>query len=397
MANILGVNTGNKTWSEATDAISSFYNDEQSHLLVTPNPEIILTAINDEELFYILNKADLSLADGFGLKIAALLSGQQLHRVTGADLLPHLLSEAESNQRKIVIINRQDGLSSAEDIYRAITKKYPHLKAKVLDSNQTEKPSREEIEIIRKFQPALAICLLGSPYQEKYIYHLSVALNKISLLTGLGGAFDFITGKIKRATTPWRRLGLEWLWRLIQQPSRWRRIWQATAVFTTKVLHWIFILPNLYRPNVAIILFRKNGAEREVLIVERQGETGHWQLPQGGLDGLDIEASGLKELEEETGVTNVRVNAIYKNLYKYSFNKELGKYFNPNSKRHFGYKGQRQSLLIAEFLGKDEEIKINHWDHQAWRWVAESRLIESIHTCRREACKIYIQKLIEMK
>ncbi|PKM88979.1 hypothetical protein CVU83_00865 [Candidatus Falkowbacteria bacterium HGW-Falkowbacteria-2] len=393
MANILGVNTGEKTWSEAISAISSFYIDGQSHLLVTPNPEIILKALHDEELFYTLNSADLSLADGFGLKVAAMLSGQKIHRVTGADLLPYLLHEAESNNRKVLIINRRDGLSSADDIHQSLSQQYPQLQVKVIDSDRIETPSDEQVRIIKDFQPMLAICLFGSPYQEKYINNLKIALGHLPIATGLGGAFDFITGKIKRASPVWRKLGLEWLWRLIQQPSRWRRIWRATVVFTFRAIQWLYIMPNFYRPNVAVIMFRKNSKGREILIVERQGEAGHWQLPQGGLDGLSILDSGLKELREETGATSVSVVDTYKDLFKYEFDKELGKYSNPNNKRHFGYKGQKQSLLIVEFLGNDDEIKINHWDHQAWRWVPETKLIKSLHSCRREAAKIYLNKL----
>jgi len=389
MALILGINTGEISWSELKSRLASFYNDRLPHQLVTPNPEIILKAQKDEELFYILNRADLSLADGFGLKIAAKISGQKLYRCTGADLLPHLLKEAEG-KRRVSIINRNDGLSSNQDLQKYLQTNYPRLEYQILDSAKKTSPSEEDVARIQGFNPNLAICLFGAPEQEKYLFHLQEKLAQISLSAGLGGAFDFLTGKLQRAPQLWRNLGLEWLWRFIQQPWRWQRIWRATVVFSRKVLYWRFIMPHLYRPNVAVLMYKSGKTGREIFIVERQDRKNHWQLPQGGLDGEDITAAGSKELREESGAQNFKIIKAYNNLYRYQFNKETGKYL---LQRHFGYRGQKQSLLIVEFQGEDTELKINYWDHRAWRWVKEEDLITQVHPCRQPAAKIYLEKL----
>ncbi len=393
MANILGINTGQTNQAEMQRMLNIFLHDGSSHQLVTPNPEIILNAQKDEELFYILNRADLSLADGFGLKIAALISGQKLYRHTGADLLPQLLQLADKEKLGVVIVNRRDGLSKNSDIESYLNAKYPQLNYLVIDSVQQAKPNTADIEKIKTFHPKLALCLLGSPTQEKYLFHLQKSINPLAISVGLGGAFDFLTGKLQRAPRWWRNLGLEWLWRLIQQPWRWRRIWRATAVFMFKVLYWRLIMPHLYRPNVAVLLYRRTHQGKEIFIVERQDQKNHWQIPQGGLDGQDVIAAGKKELEEESGVKNFQVVASYKNLYRYEFNKETGKYLYDGKQRHFGYKGQQQSLLITEFTGKDEEISIKYWDHQAWLWVKEADFINKLHPSRQAAGKIYLQKL----
>lgn len=396
MATILGINTGQVGWTEARGAISAFFKDGRSHYLVTPNPEIILKAQQDEELFYILNQADLSLADGFGLKIAAALSGQKLSRITGADLAPYLLRDAAANQRRLLIIIWNKGLSSQEDLAVFLKNNYPLLSFQIINSPRQAAPSSTELEKINAFRPDLVLCLLGSPEQEKYIFYLGRHLACLSLAAGLGGALDFLTGKIKRAPKFWRQLGLEWLWRLIQQPWRWRRIWRATAVFMSKVLFWLVIMPCRYRPNVAILMYKETEQGRKIFIVKRQGQPEHWQLPQGGTDGLDLVSAGTKELKEESGAQNFKVMASYKNLYCYTFDKETGKYKNPQNKRHFGYKGQRQSLLIVEFTGTDAELRINYWDHDAWRWVPERELIDTLHDYRKEAGQIYLQKLLNL-
>jgi len=393
MANILGIKTGEMSIKNIQEKITHFYQATKSHQIVTPNPEIILKSQKDEELFYILNKADLSLADGFGLKLAALITRQTLHRYTGADLLPFLLQEASDNKRKIVIINNEKGLSSQTEINDYLFKKYPNIDFLILDLNKKNEIEEETILKIKAFSPELAICLFGAPYQEKFIFHLQKRMPEIKIGIGLGGAFDFLTKKIKRAPRYWRYLGLEWLWRLIQQPHRIIRIWRAIVVFSYKFIYWAFILPNMYRANVAILIYRKIGKNKEVLLVERQDQTNHWQIPQGGKGNLNIVEAGLKELREETGITSFKVKGVYKNLYRYAFDEELGKYKNSTNEKHLGYKGQRQSLLIVEFTGKDEEIKINHWDHSNWRWVNERDLINIIYPTRKKSAAIYLNNL----
>lgn len=393
MANILGVNTGEFNLTEIKNIISSFYNDNSSHLIVTPNPEIILSAQKDEELFYLLNKADLSLADGFGLKIGAWLSGQKLKRVTGADLLPYLLQEAEKEKRKVLIINRQGGLSSDELIVNTLKREYPNLDYLIINSPLEVKVNPQLLEQIKKFQADLAICLFGSPTQEKYLHNLQKVLTNLSIAVGLGGAFDFLSGQVTRAPLSLRRLGLEWLWRLIQQPSRLPRMWRATVVFTSKLLYWRLIMPLLYRPNVAVLMYKNTPVGRAIFIVERQGEPNHWQLPQGGLDGESLITAGSRELREESGAINFKVINTYRNLHRYEFNKEGVAYSLSRSNRHFGYRGQKQSLLIAKFTGDDSEIKINYWDHQAWDWVLEKDFINKLHPCRQKSGKIYLEKL----
>lgn len=394
MANILGINTGKNNKSEILKLINTFYNDKKTHLIVTPNPEIILKAGKDEELFYILNHANISLADGFGLKIAAFLSGQNINRFTGADLLPELLVEANCHQKKVLIINHQRGLSTNQEIEEYLNKKYPHIKALIIDSIPKEKPEKKDLDKIKEFSPQLAINLFGSPYQEKYLHSLQNENKEISIAVGLGGAFDFLTNKTKRAPKFLQQLGLEWLWRLLMQPlKRAPRIWTATAVFMYKLIIWLYILPHCYRPNVAILMFRKKENEKEIFIVERSENPGHWQIPQGGLDGESIIKGGSRELREEAGSNNFKVIASYKNLYCYRFPQELGKYNNLDNAKHVGYKGQKQSLLITEFFGEDSELAINYWDHLNWSWVKEKDFIDTIHPSRQAAGKIYLEKL----
>ena len=400
MVNILGINISNYSKKEILAKIEDFLSSKDQHYIVTPNPEIILAATkkpSDEELFHILNQADLAIADGVGLKFAGWLRGQNLHRLTGADLVLDIFHLAEKSNWKILIVNWKNGLSKRGDIEKALHTKYPRLNFLVVDVPRDYLITDDNTEV-KEYFPQIMLATLGAPYQEKFIFHNLKALPSVKLGIGIGGALDFLTGKIKRAPQVVRTVGFEWLWRLFKQPKkRLGRIYNATWVFATKTFRWRFLEPLTYRPNVACFLYRRLGGENQVLIVERTDEPGHFQLPQGGTDHLDLKTAALKELEEELNApTDVfKVKGVYKNLYKYHFNKELGKYKNEDQ-RHLGYKGQKQSLVIVEFLGDDSDLQTNFWDHRGHKWVAVANLINEVHKLRSEATKIYVEKFKEL-
>lgn len=400
MAFILGIKLNEFKVQELFQELEIFLNSDKSYYLVTPNPEIILTAHKDEELFYILNKADLALADGFGLRLAGFLQGIKIPRISGSDLTIKLLERAEKLGEKVFIANWHDGLSKKDDLEIVLKEKYPELIFLVLDLERNVILSSENLEIINNFVPKIMFSTFGSPYQEKFIFHNYKKIPSLRLSLPIGGSFDFITKKLKRAPLFLRKLGLEWLWRLILQPKRWRRIYRAVFVFSFKILS-AYLKHYFYRSNVACLLYKKGGGrdnnEKLILIVEREDEPGHWQIPQGGTDGESLVISGRRELNEELNTDNFEIKATYKNLFKYNFpatNIE-GERLKFNYK--FEYKGQKQGLLIAEFGGKDEEIKINHWEHLNFKWVKESEFLNSINEKRRESGKIFLEKLGDIK
>lgn len=410
MANILGIKLSELSPSGTLEKIQKFLKDGEQHYIVTPNPEIILSSHKDEEFFYILNRADLSLADGFGLKIAGRIFGVKIPRITGSDLTFKLLDIAAEQGIKIMVLNWSGGLSSQAEIEAALKEKYPRLAFLVLDVAREKFLKPETIAIINAAAPRIMFSALGFPYQEKVIYHNLEKLPTVKLALGIGGTFDYLTKKIKRPPQSFRWLGLEWFWRLLNifrfqnKARRLKRIFNATVVFFAKVLKARFINPWLYRPNVACLLYRKNNGHLEIFIVERTDQPGHWQLPQGGTDGQKLEISGARELREESGNNKFITKATFKNLYRYRFAPGPGQlsYRGLNAdnklpvyesrKYKYDYQGQKQGLYIAEFSGSDEDIKINFWDHRAWKWVDAARLIDEVHPNRQASTKIFLEK-----
>lgn len=374
---ILGIEISLLSKNDILNKINEFLANNENKgakYITTPNPEIILKANQDEEFFYILNKSDLSIPDGIGLKFAGFLIAKNIKRFTGADLTLDILKKAENKGEKVGILNLYNGLSSSNDIKNALSKKYPRLEFFVSDYK-----NELNADIIR-FKPDILFVNLGAVKQEKFIYHNRDKFDNLKFAIGVGGAFDFLTGKIKRAPSLMRLCGLEWLWRLIKQPKkRIKRIWNAVFVFSFKILKWRFIHPFIYRNNVICFLFRKTNDKYEILLVKRVDEEKHWQLPQGGRDGESLSIAGARELEEELNCSKFKEIATFKNIHKYLIkNKNI---------KHSGYKGQKQGVFFAQFTGQNSDIKINFWDHNEWKWVDINHFIGNVHNVRRESAK----------
>jgi len=239
--NILGVNISLNNKKLVLEKIINFLNSDKQHFIVTPNPEIILYARNNSEYKNILNKADLGVADGFGVKLAGLTFKKNIPRITGADLLIDILKIAENNNHKVLILNWKKSLSSCKKIENTIIKKFPKLIFKIIESDRGAGVGMANK--INDFSPRIALITLGAPYQEEFIYNNLKSFPSVKLAIGIGGAFDFFTGHIKRAPKLIRYLGLEWLFRIFQEKGKrklWRlkRIYHAVIVFSFKFIKW---------------------------------------------------------------------------------------------------------------------------------------------------------------
>lgn len=393
--NVLGIIISSLNKQEVNKKINEFLEGNTQHYIVTANPEIILTAKQDEEFFYIVNNAGLTVIDGFGLKIAAFLAGKNIERITGVDLLKDILAKAQIKRLKIGIVNWAEGLSSNDDIKRALDNKFPGLDVVIVSSEREAKMSLENLNALIDFRPDILFANLGAPWQEKLIFHNLKNIPSVKLGIGIGGALDFLTGKIHRAPKFVSRLGLEWLWRLFKQPRRIKRIYNAVLVFSYRFFLWRFIHPFQYRKNVACILYKKEEGRYKILIVERATQKNHWQLPQGGTDGENIMKAGIRELAEELNNKNFKPVYAEESCWTYEFADGLSK-FNVKSKESWGYRGQRQALFISEFIGNDNDIKINFWEHTNWKWVDSEELVKTVFSKRQEATKIFLDKFYKI-
>lgn len=140
---------------------------------------------------------------------------------------------------------------------------------------------------------------------------------------------------------------------------------------------------NVYRPNVGIALFNREG---KVFVGERIDSPGAWQMPQGGIhDGEDIRAAALRELEEEIGTDRAEIIRIADQVIRYDLPASL-----TQSLWNGAYRGQEQTWIAARFTGEDKDIRLDSFDppeFSAWQWVPLRKTPDLIVPFKRETYK----------
>ncbi|HJV46668.1 MAG TPA: WecB/TagA/CpsF family glycosyltransferase [Bacillota bacterium] len=209
-----------QTVRKITDIIDSKHEDKPFHI-ITANPEIVMIAQEDQVIRDVTEKADLITPDGIGIVMASRWKGEPVQeRVAGYDLLLKLLEEGNLFGWSFYFLGSSEEVNkAATDI---ISKRYPNV---VLAGRHNGFFKDKEDEVIRSIQNSKAdilVVALGAPRQELWIYNNKNRLNtKVAI--GVGGSLDVIAGKVKRAPELWQKLNLEWLYRLLSQPTRWKR------------------------------------------------------------------------------------------------------------------------------------------------------------------------------
>lgn len=229
---------------EGRPALSSKGARLQPVLIFTPNPEILLAAKEDKNFKEILQHSDYNIPDGTGVLLASYwlklkgITGTISERITGTDLMLDLISEAAVRGWRVFLLGGQPGIAQTAAANLKAT--FPGLTIKAASGPaDIATASTKEIEglvkEINSFGADLLFVGLGHGKQEKFLVENAPRL-KIRLGMGVGGALDFAAGKLARAPRILQRLGLEWAYRLWQEPARWPRIYSATIRFPWEVI-----------------------------------------------------------------------------------------------------------------------------------------------------------------
>lgn len=232
------------TMLQALAKIEEFIKSDRFHYIVTPNPEFVVYAHRHPYFKDILNNADLSIPDGTGILWAAKKQGTPLpEKVTGTDLAINLLPIAAKKGYKLYLLGGAPG--TAETAQKVIKNQYPNIKIvgaepgphwHINDNlNYPSEDMKQTLDRIRQSNADILLVAFGAPKQEKFISYFQKQLN-VKVTIGVGGALDYISGVTPRAPFWMRRLGLEWLHRLITKPSRLPRIFRAVVIFPILIL-----------------------------------------------------------------------------------------------------------------------------------------------------------------
>jgi len=201
----------------------------KSFFVATPNPEMVLEAQKNTIFKKILQRTNLNIPDGTGIIWASKIIKKPLpERVTGTDLMELLCQKVPSNT-KIFLLG--GGKNVAEKTKQKLQKRRKINIIGTYAGSASETNDQQLREIINNTAPELLFVAFGAPKQELWLARNLPHLPSIKVAIGVGGAFDFIAGEKKRAPIWMRRVGLEWLFRLIQQPNRLLRIINATIIF----------------------------------------------------------------------------------------------------------------------------------------------------------------------
>ncbi len=223
---LLGVRIDNFTFQEALNKIRDFLVDGRQHYIVTVNPDFLVRAQKDQDFKNILNLADLSLADGIGVVYGLKLLGKKIpERVSGVDLMAEILKPEAGFKAEIFLLGGKNGVAEK------IAKLYQNIKG------FTEEPETA-VEMINRCQPQILFVALGSPKQEKWIAQNIARIPSVKIAIGVGGAFNFLSGRIRRAPKFLRKIGFEWFWRAFREPWRWRTIVRSVIIFPFLILEY---------------------------------------------------------------------------------------------------------------------------------------------------------------
>ena len=219
--NILGVHVNKYTMDEAVEKACELLSGEGLSMIFTPNSEIILYASNNKEFTEVLNSADMIIPDGIGVVYGAkILKNPLKERVAGFDLVCNLFPKMAEKKQSVFLLGAKPGV--AETAAEKLKEKYPGL---VIAGTQDGYFKEDEpvIEKINAASPDFLMVCIGFPKQENWIYNNREKLNA-RLAIGAGGCIDVFAGTVQRAPDFYCRHGIEWLYRLVKQPSRFVRM-----------------------------------------------------------------------------------------------------------------------------------------------------------------------------
>lgn len=234
----------------AVDRVMDLVGQPNGAQVCTVNLDFVVSAQRDPEVTSVLRRSDLNLADGAPVAWLARLRGHRLPRVAGADLVPMVVGAAAERGSPVFFLGGEH--NAAEESARRLLAQYPSLAVagcyEPPRGSVENLPSAEMLRLIRDSGAAIVLVGLGHPKQERWIAQHRTELGS-SVAIGVGGCFDFISARRRRAPRWVQELGFEWLFRLLQEPRRLFARYLRDAL-------WLFVLAarilrTRRRPNPA--------------------------------------------------------------------------------------------------------------------------------------------------
>jgi N-acetylglucosaminyldiphosphoundecaprenol N-acetyl-beta-D-mannosaminyltransferase len=221
-ARVLGVPVDCVDMPEALRRVEAMVEEGGHHLVATVNPEFVMRARGDRDFARVLDSAALCLPDGAGVVWAARRQGCAIERaVTGVDLIPPLAATCARRGWRMFLLGAAPGV--AADLAARLQADHPGLAIAHHAGAADASADRETVALIRQFAPQVLLVAFGAPKQELWIDRAGREAG-VPVAIGVGGSFDYLTGRVPRAPAWMRSAGMEWAYRLVRQPWRARRM-----------------------------------------------------------------------------------------------------------------------------------------------------------------------------
>lgn len=273
---IFGIPVDNLNMAATLDHLERFIQlgrmSGKTHQVATVNLDFITNALDDPDLLAILQKVNLAMPDGMPVVWGARLLGAPVHeRVAGVDAVLGLAERAAQNGYSLYLMGAAPGVAArAAGI---LQDRFPGLKIAGVSApmvRSVDEPDADLLAEIRAAKPDVLLVAFGNPKQEKWIARYGDEVG-VPVMIGVGGTFDFITGEKRRAPSWMQISGLEWVYRLVQEPGRlWRRYRKNLVVYSVQIVRqwWLLRHSRKSDSNQTIITFRLHN---NVEIVRIQG------------------------------------------------------------------------------------------------------------------------------
>ena len=413
------IKTGQKTW------------------VTSPYSEFFHAGLSDSRILDMLNKSDIAVPDGIGLfwakrfldipltaksywgKIlqalwqikyslwAIILKPKWINsalpeKIEGSNLIWDLAKLAEENNFSIYLLG---GFGDTPKLVSDKLQVTSH-RLRIAGCSNKNIDDATVIEDINKAAPDMLFVAYSPIAQEKWIQENLPKL-RVKMAIGLGGTFDYIAGVKVPPPKFVRKIGLEWLWRLLTQPKRYKRIFNATYGLSIRLWRYKVFMSYPMRKNAAAVILNQ---ENKILCCQRNPKNFHvdiistaknlkrlnyWQFPQGGIDrGEDAKAAATREAFEEIGVKSIKFIWVSPRVNSYMWNNGARSlWYNRKHKNP----GQNQHIVYFKFFGTKDEIRPDNHEFISYRWADAQELANVIHPERSGLVKIVLENLKEMR